>query len=165
MLESIPEPGAIDLLPRASLVLPAGAAGNRGAIWMGGARALRGEELHAHALGRAWIVDAAGDMPEGHRLAAARVVHCVFADLEETPPNLARIAEIVADLAVALAAADGPERLYIVCAQGLNRSGLLTGLLLRSLGLSGGDVLGLIRRARPGALANHAFERLVRTGG
>ena len=164
MLEAIPEPGAIDLLPRASLILPPGAAGNQAAIWMGGARALRGEEVHASALGGSWIVDAAGDMPGGHAAAAARVVHCVFADLEETPPNLARIREIVQELAAARAHRAGPKGLYIVCAQGLNRSGLLTGLLLRSFGLTGEDALTRIREARPGALANHAFERLVRTG-
>jgi hypothetical protein len=43
----------------------------------------------------------------------------------------------------------------------MNRSGLLTGLLLRELGLSGTLALERILGARPGALSNEAFRRLV----
>jgi hypothetical protein len=161
MLEVLPGPFAADPLPRVSVVLPAGAAGNASAIWMGGARALRGEELHAAALASAWLVDAAGDMPHEHRQAVARLVHCVFADSEEVPPGFVRIQETVRTLALAARAADAPDHIYIVCAQGLNRSGLLTGLVLRELGLPGEDAVARIRAARAGALANHAYERLI----
>ena len=165
MLEPLPFESAVenDVLPRASLVLPAGALGNRAAIWMGGARALRGVELHPHALAGAWILDAAGDISFAHRAAATRTLDCVFDDIEEAPPGYQRILQIVGHAAEAARGCqpDRPVSLFIFCAQGLNRSGLLTGLILRALGVPGREAVERIRAARPGSLANQAYERLL----
>src|SRR5262249_31308327 len=55
-----------------------------------------------------------------------------------------------------------PPRLYILCQQGLNRSGLLTGLVLRALGVSAQDVIASIASQRgTGALSNLTFVRLI----
>jgi hypothetical protein len=160
--EHVSTPGIDDPPPRASLILPPGEAGNAAGIWMGGARALHGEEIPAEHLTRAWLIDLAGDMPAGHHAAAAQATFCVFSDVEEVPSSLWRIEQTARDAALAARGGhDAPEHVYIVCSQGLNRSGLVTGLLLTALGLSPEDAIARIRRVRPGSLANHAFERLL----
>ena len=160
MFEALSEAeGAPDVVvPRASLVLPRGP--RTAAIWMGGARALRGDEVRPSDLAGGWLVDAAGDMPSAHRAAATRLIDCVFADNEETPPGFLRVQELVREISAA-ATSGGPLAICLVCSQGLNRSGLLTGLVLRQMGFSANDTVARIRAARPGSLANHAYERLI----
>ena len=142
MLEGLSEvAGAPELIvPRVSLVLAR--EGARPAIWMGGARALRGDELLPVHLGDAWLFDTAGDMPAGHRAAAARTIDFVFADSEETPPGFERLLDVVREVR-GCGAPGGPAAIYVVCSQGLNRSGLLTGLMLRALGFSAEEVKAL----------------------
>jgi protein-tyrosine phosphatase len=54
-------------------------------------------------------------------------------------------------------------RVLVTCAQGLNRSGLVSGLALRQLGFDGGRAVELVRRARGrDALSNPAFAAMVR---
>lgn len=53
-----------------------------------------------------------------------------------------------------------PVRVYVMCQQGLNRSGLFMGLLLRALGVSAADAVSAIA-SRPGALNNQTFVRLI----
>jgi protein-tyrosine phosphatase len=48
-----------------------------------------------------------------------------------------------------------------MCTHGMNRSGLVTGLLLRSLGIEGREAIDRIRMARPGALSNQHFHNMV----
>ena len=53
-------------------------------------------------------------------------------------------------------------KVLVTCAAGLNRSGLISGLTLRQLGIAGDSAVRKVRRARgPHALSNTAFERLV----
>jgi len=56
------------------------------------------------------------------------------------------------------------KRVLITCAMGKNRSGLVTGLLLRSLGFDAEQAIHDIRAARRhvGALTNTKFEQLIR---
>jgi len=54
------------------------------------------------------------------------------------------------------------QRVLVACAMGLNRSGLITGLTLRSLWMTGSEAVTLIRRARgPFALRNGYFRSVV----
>jgi protein-tyrosine phosphatase len=54
-------------------------------------------------------------------------------------------------------------KVFVACAAGLNRSGLLTGLILtRFPGLSGMESIDLIQKRRPGALTNPTFVRYLR---
>ncbi len=161
MLEELPNDHSPHLVtPRASLVLAPGEAGNVGALWMGGAHALRGEEITIARISGSWLIDAAGDMPAGHHAAAARALSCVFMDVEAVPASFARITAL--SLATANALRDGEAAsVYAVCTHGLNRSGLVTGLILRTLGIPGHEAIRRIRLARPGSLANHAFEGLI----
>lgn len=152
--------------PRASLVLSAGEFGSLSNIWMGGAHSHRGDEIRHEALAGCWLIDTAGDMPSEHRAAALRLIACVFVDTEGVPSPFWRIEQTVADAAGAARGESGPAPtdIYIVCQHGMNRSGLVTGLLLQELGLPPTDAIGRIRRHRPGALSNHTFERLLRHG-
>lgn len=152
--------------PRASLVLSAGESGSLSNIWMGGAHSHRGDEIRHEALAGCWLIDTAGDMPAEHRAAALRLIACVFVDTEGVPSPFWRIEQTVVDAAGAARGESGPPPtdIYIVCQHGMNRSGLVTGLLLQELGLPPADAIGRIRRHRPGALSNHTFERLLRHG-
>ena len=153
--------------PRASLVLTAGELGSCSNIWMGGAHSHRGDEILHEALGGAWLIDTAGDMPTEHRAAALKMIACVFVDSEGVPSPFWRIEQTVEDAMNAARGESGPAPtdIYVVCQHGMNRSGLVTGLLLRQLGLEAGEAIDRIRRQRPGALSNHTFERLLRHGG
>jgi hypothetical protein len=54
-------------------------------------------------------------------------------------------------------------RVLVTCSMGWNRSGLVTGLILRALGFPGGKAVDLIKQRRgPGALSNWSFAGLVR---
>lgn len=167
MLEPNPLQGpAQTATPRASLVLAAGEYGSRSNIWMGGAHSHRGDEILHEALGECWLIDTAGDMPAEHRAAAARTIACVFVDTEGIPSPFWRVEQTVADAASAARGESGsaPTDIYIVCQHGMNRSGLITGLLLQALGLTPAAAIERIRSHRPGALSNHTFERLLRHG-
>lgn len=161
MLDNSPEQGSTEASPRLSLVLAPGARGNRGGIWMGGAQSLHGTELTAELIAGAWLVDLAGDLPGQLHEAANRSFYCVFADLEEVPASLPRLQQMAIDIVGALRGGASPGAVHIACAQGLNRSGLLTGLVLRELGFTADEAIKAIRLARPGGLANHAFVRII----
>lgn len=144
--------------------MPAGDLGSRANIWMGGAHSLRGDEIRHESLAAAWLIDTAGDMSPGHRAAASRAIACVFVDTEGAPSPFWRIEQTVAEAAQAARgeAAESPEHIYIVCTHGMNRSGLITGLLLGRLGLRAEEAIGRIRLHRPGALSNHTFQGILR---
>lgn len=132
---------------------------------MGGAHSLTGEPLHVTALGHAWLVDCAGDLPPTYRAAAAEHFACVFSDLEVLTLPSRHILPLVDRLAASLTdGTNAPASLYVMCTHGMNRSGLLTGLLLRRLGLAPEAAIERIRRARPGALSNESFRRFILRG-
>jgi hypothetical protein len=157
-------PGAPDQHPRATAILRPGDFGALAGLWMGGARSTGGEEVPPGRLAMALLIDTAGEMPHEHVAAALETRHCVFTDNEEIPSAYPRIRELSAAAAAALTTRGGPAEVFIVCSQGLNRSGLLTGLVLRELGVPGTEAVALIRRLRPGSLANHAYEQLLVAG-
>lgn len=143
-------------------MLAAGEADNPATeVWMGGAHSLIGETLDA-AISRSWVVDCAGDMPTAHRTSAGLWVACVFADIDGPLSPSLRLEEVVERASFAVRTpASAPERIYVMCTHGMNRSGLVTGLLLRALGIEGREAIDRIRLARPGALSNQHFHNLV----
>jgi protein-tyrosine phosphatase len=147
--------------PRATAILRPGEFGALAGLWMGGARSMAGEDVPPARLALALLIDTAGEMPPEHLAAALQTRHCVFTDNEEVPSAYPRIRELSMVAAAALTTRGGPGEVFIVCSQGLNRSGLLTGLVLRELGIPGAEAVALIRRQRPGSLANHAYEQLL----
>ncbi len=146
--------------PRASLLAAPGELSPAG-IWMGGAHTFVGTALEIEAVRRSWVVDLAGDMPHTYREAASRFVVRVFPDLDAPPQNWPAIEEMIASVTDGLRDGSPPEQLFVMCQHGMNRSGLVAALVLRSLGLSGAEAVARIVTARPGALSNEAFRELV----
>lgn len=141
-------------------------------LWMGGADAATGTPIAPADLRGAWVIDCAGDMPEEHQAAAALWLFRVFQDIEEQPGMYARIESLAVSVAACLTRlaggsdrwehpAEPPVRLYVICNQGFNRSGLVLGRILRRLGLTGDQSLRLLTGHRPGAMNNLTFARLV----
>ena len=158
--------------PRATRIVVPEHAGVAADLWMGGAHSAAGELLLPHHLAGAWVVDCAGDMPAHYRPAAAWWTVRVFQDYEELPPAWPALADLARSIGRCLGGetnghaaehpAEPPARLYVLCNQGMNRSGLVMGRVLRALGLTGDEALDLLRRHRPGAVNNLTFARLIR---
>jgi hypothetical protein len=156
--------------PRASRIVVTGRPDLPTEIWMGGADSLFGDLVTPEDLRDAWLIDLAGDIPVGHLEACGCWLPRVFADVEQVPHGYERLLALSAGVAAALTGeaaagdwphpAEPPSRLYVMCQQGMNRSGLLTALILRSLGVSAEDALAAVA-TRPGALTNQTYVRLV----
>ncbi len=146
--------------PRANLLVPPGELCVAG-IWMGGAHTMLGTSISLEVVERAWVFDLAGDMPPAYRSRAKRWVSRVFADIDSVPREFEGLRATVREMAKELEAGTGPEGVYVMCQHGMNRSGLVSGLLLRELGMSGSGAIERIVQARPGSLSNVAFRRLV----
>ena len=140
-------------------------------LWVGGADTALGEAVEPHHLEGAWLIDCAGDLPPAFRAAAAACFPRVFADIEVIPSSYHRLEGLARDVAAvilgeALEASElaghiRPLRLLVMCKQGFNRSALMAGLILRELGASPAEIVEAIRAARPGALTNQTFLRLL----
>ncbi len=139
-------------------------------LWVGGSDTAIGDDIEMAHLRGAWLVDCAGELPRDFRAAAGAFIPRVFTDLEVVPSTYERIRTLAQEIAQAVTGdashVDGnrhepPERVLIFCSQGFNRSALLAGLVMRELGAEPAEVVAAIRAARPGALSNHTFVRLL----
>ena len=147
------------VVPRASLLAAPGTfTGIATGIWMGGAQSHVGDEMLPATLRTALVVDAAGDMPAALRAATGLWVPCVFADLDSVPVMMHRIYDTIERVVAEMRSERAPEAVYAVCQHGMNRSGLLAGLILREMGMPGDEAVQLIRSSAPGG----AFERELR---
>ncbi len=91
--------------------------------------------------------------------------HCLyvyfpFDDDDQLLPNLSKL-RAVACLAASLIR-DG-HRVLTHCNMGFNRSGLVAGLILKTLGMPGDAAVSRIRERRPGALYNDHFVEYLLT--
>ena len=89
--------------------------------------------------------------------------HCLyvyfpFADDDQSLPNLTKL-HAVATLGASMIR-DG-HRVLTHCNMGFNRSGLVAGLILTSLGIPGDAAVSRIRARRPGALYNDRFAQYL----
>lgn len=160
--------------PRASRIHARGFEHLRTEIWMGGADSLHGERLCPESVAEAWIIDVAGEMPHDLRTAAGLWLPRVFVDTEGEPPNLTWLHDLANSVAHAVHGLEHesasawphppvpPARIYVMCQHGMNRSGLVTGLILRAIGVNVEDALASIA-SRPGALNNQTYVRLLRS--
>jgi protein-tyrosine phosphatase len=85
--------------------------------------------------------------------------HCLyiyfpFEDDDQSLPNVVKL-RAIADMAASLIR-EG-HRVLTHCNMGFNRSGLVAGLILKSLGMPGDVAVSRIRERRPGALYNDRF--------
>ncbi len=89
--------------------------------------------------------------------------HCLyvyfpFEDDDQALPNERKL-QAIADMAAALIRQG--HRVLAHCNMGFNRSGLVAGLILKALGMSGDAAVTRIRERRPGALYNDRFADYV----
>lgn len=89
----------------------------------------------------------------------------VLLDLRDSASDLHQL-DILHPLAAQLARAiRRGKRVLILCHEGRNRSGLVTGLTLWNLGYLGRDAVRLIKSRRRDALSNEHFARYLKTLG
>jgi hypothetical protein len=133
---------------------------------MGGAHSLIGDAIDGAHLSSSWVIDCAGDMHVSYRVQAGKFLACVFPDLDGPLASSSYVERTVETTLAVIANRNGdaPERIYVMCQHGMNRSGLVSGLILRGLGVEGREAVDRIRMARPGALANEYFRQLVLRG-
>lgn len=148
--------------------------GLTGELWVGGSYTMLGKPLDDDDLRGSWLVDCAGELPADYLARASGSIMRVFADIDSVPSTYGRIELLAHQLASKLRgdASDGataedalpdgtPERIYVLCKQGLNRSALLAGRVLRLLDVPAEQTVELLRTHRPGALSNQAFVELI----
>ncbi|HKS91968.1 MAG TPA: hypothetical protein VJQ83_08570 [Tepidiformaceae bacterium] len=149
---------------RASLVVGSGEVpGLTASLWMGGARSILGQLLDNRILTRSLVIDCAGDMPAAYREAAAAWIPCVFVDHDGPVAGFHRLQDAARQAAQAASHGD-VDAVYAMCTHGMNRSGLVTGMIMRELGMSGAEAVGRILAARPGSLSNLWFRQLLANG-
>lgn len=103
--------------------------------------------------------------PTDSYLEASRVevMRVPLGDVNEpmTPADFARILAVSKKVANRL---DEGKRVVVTCLAGLNRSCLIAGMAMRTIGMGGDDVVRNLRAARGDkGLCNESFERIVRS--
>jgi len=94
-------------------------------------------------------------------LPGVEVIHAPFDDGGRAPtPAEAQIAWKAAKRVAKRVNAN--KRVLVTCAMGLNRSGLVVGFVLIMLGFSADQAIDIIRMARPKALFNEHFVKLLK---
>ncbi len=98
--------------------------------------------------------------PGPELLGPVDVLRVPFDDIDGTPPQLPQIRAAAERVALELRCG---RRVLVTCEQGRNRSGLVSALalLLVRPDRTAEQAIGFIRRARPNALTNIAFCRLI----
>ena len=88
-------------------------------------------------------------------------IYFPFDDDDQALPSAAKL-RAIADLGASMIR-DG-HRVLAHCNMGFNRSGLVAGLILKALGMSGDAAVTRIRERRPGALYNDRFAEYLMAG-
>jgi hypothetical protein len=123
-------------------------------------------DLHDWSLVAPHGIDVVIDLEGGLDLCIpTQANHCLyvyfpFDDDDRELPDLTKL-KAIADMAAALIV-EG-HRVLTHCSMGYNRSGLVAGLILRSLGMPGDAAVTRIRERRPGALYNDRFAEYLTT--
>lgn len=126
-------------------------------VWIG-SKPPRGTELHDAGF-RALCLCAEEIQPRGFEFPGVLVVHAPMDDSLVTP-ELRDLAHEASD--VLYRAWRRGDRVLVTCAQGRNRSGLVTALLARRIyGLSGREARLLVQQKRRNALTNGSFSRYL----
>ena len=100
--------------------------------------------------------------PDDMRIRPLKAVRCPLQDRADVPlpPHHLRGAMNAASRIIAEHRQGG--RIYVACAAGINRSGLVMALTVREmLHLTGAEAVAWVRSRRDGALVNREFERVL----
>jgi hypothetical protein len=100
------------------------------------------------------IIDLDGDIDPGVPTAPDNLLYIYFPIYDEDLPDLTKLHAVAALGATMIRKR---QRVLSHCRMGFNRSALLAGLIMTHLGMSGEEVVTMLRRKRPGALFNQTF--------
>jgi len=100
------------------------------------------------------VIDLDGDLDIGVPTVPNHMLYIYFPIFDEELPNLVKLNEL-ARMGAALIRSG--HRVLSHCGMGLNRSALMTGLIMTYMGVKGAEAVDVIRRRRPGALFNEHF--------
>lgn len=106
------------------------------------------------------VIDLEGEIDGGIPTMPNHILYLYFPIYDEDLPDPVKL-HGVARLGATLVASG--QRVLSHCGMGFNRSALVAGLILRYLGVSGPDVVALLRDRRPGALFNQVFAEYLLT--
>ena len=105
-------------------------------------------------LGITTVIDLDGDIDPGVPTAPDNLLYIYYPIYDEDLPDLTKLHAIAALGATLIR---NGQRVLSHCRMGFNRSALTAGLIMTHLGMSGEEVVGVLRRKRPGALFNQTF--------
>lgn len=88
----------------------------------------------------------------------ATILRC---PLQDEPPSQGAVDRAMRMGLEVAARHTADQRVLVTCAMGMNRSGLVVGLALLALGTTAPGAVEAVRRARPGALFNPHFVKLI----
>ena len=129
-------------------------------LWQGGR-----PDIDEDYSGKYDLVVLAAEEYQPEHLIGVRVVHAPIPDEEfsELPEEIDAVRRAVYEVTYAL---KRNRRVLVTCLMGMNRSGLITALVLRRFfGMSADEAIARIRRARPGALSNALFVEMIESDG
>lgn len=104
------------------------------------------------------VIDLDGDIDPGVPTAPNNLLYIYYPIYDEDLPDLTKLHAIAALGATLIRGGQG---VLSHCRMGFNRSALVAGLIMTHLGMSGGEVVAMLRRKRPGALFNENFARYL----
>lgn len=104
------------------------------------------------------VIDLEGELDHGVPTIPNHILYVYFPIYDEDLPDTAKLIA-VARLGSALVRSG--HRVLSHCGMGFNRSALVAGLILMDMGMSGREVVALLRQKRPGALFNEVFAQYL----
>ncbi|HKV07092.1 MAG TPA: dual specificity protein phosphatase [Thermoanaerobaculia bacterium] len=104
------------------------------------------------------VIDLEGDLDHGVPTIPNHILYVYFPIYDEDLPDTAKLIA-VARLGASLVRSG--HRVLSHCGMGFNRSALVAGLILMDMGMSGPEVVSLLRKKRPGALFNDVFAQYL----
>ena len=131
-----------------------------GRLWQSGTLEDPDTAERARRLGIEYVVNLCDDPPFAFGREGERPFTELFWNIEDGPlPDFVDLDEVVSRVCTAVSAG---KRVLVHCYAGLNRSGLVNAMVVHRLtGRSGPQLIGFMRRKRPGCLTNPRFRAYV----
>ena len=112
------------------------------------------------SLGITAVIDLDGDIDPGVPTAPNNLLYLYYPIYDEELPDLTKLHAIAALGATLIGSG---QAVLSHCRMGFNRSALVAGLIMTHLGMSGEEVVAMLRRKRPGALFNENFAQYLQS--
>ena len=130
-------------------------------IWMGSRPWPYGDGERLYARGFRWLMLCAQEyQPGADAFGPLKLLYAPMDDVLDFPSEQHHLA---LEAAKVVAQTSLREKILVTCWEGRNRSGLVVGLALKRLGMSGLKAKNMIRRKRERALTNQTFVDILIT--